>query len=120
MNPNYPPQNADPRRIQSAPKRSIIDIGYYVPPSLKDTDKELPSATDIEASYQRGSTVIRQQNNSMIDDYYKKFAQETLEFLAESPEGEPTVIYQDLDAEAKKTGTASTEKTTGKGEKRDD
>ena len=106
--------------MQSAPKGSILDIGYYVPPSLKDIDQKLPPAADVEASYQRGSTVIRQHNNSIIDDYYKKFAQETLEFLVESPDGEPTVIYQDLDAEAKKTGTTSTEKTTVKGETRDD
>jgi hypothetical protein len=112
--------NFDPRRMQSVPKDSVIDIGYYVPPLLKDTDKAMPPAADVEASYQRGSTVIRQHNNTTIDNYYKKFAATNLEYHAESPDAEPTVIYQDLDAEAKKTATATTEKTTVKGETRVD
>ena len=50
-----------------------IDIGGYVPPSLNESNITWPSPNDVNASYQHGSTVVRQYNNSMIDDYYKKF-----------------------------------------------
>ncbi|CAF0880732.1 unnamed protein product [Rotaria sordida] len=65
-----------------------VDIGSYVPPSLNDTD------TDI--SYDRGSTLVRQYNNSMIDDYYKKFLRPITDYIAIPTNGQPTYVYQNL------------------------
>ena len=51
-----------------------VDIGGYIPPSLDEASSKWPSPDDVNTSYQRGSTAVRQYNNSTIDDYYKKFS----------------------------------------------
>ena len=77
-------------------QQAPIDIGSYVPPSLNDTDSKWPSLDDIDTSYQRGSTVVRQYNNSMIDDYYKKFLRPITDYVAIPTNGQPTYVYQNL------------------------
>ena len=47
-------------------------------------------------SYQRGSTAVRQYNNSTIDDYYKKFLRPITDYVAIPTNGQPTYVYQNL------------------------
>jgi hypothetical protein len=73
-----------------------VDIGGYLPPSLNDTNTQWSTPDDVNVSYQRGSTVVRQYNNSMIDDYYKKFVRPITEYVPISTNGQPTYVYQNL------------------------
>jgi hypothetical protein len=73
-----------------------IDIGGYVPPTLDETNIKWPSPDDINVSYERGSTVVRQYNNSMIDDYYKKFLRPITDYVSIPTNGQPTYVYQNL------------------------
>jgi len=75
-----------------------IDIGGYIPPSLDDTNTKWPSPDDVSVSYQRGSTAVRQYNNSTIDDYYKKFLRPITDYVAIPTNGQPTYVYQNLGA----------------------
>lgn len=77
---------------------NVIDIGTYTAPSLADPEDKWATTEDIEASYQRGSTVVRQTNNSTIDDYYKKFTRPITEYVPIDIKGQPTYVYQDLGA----------------------
>ncbi|CAM4801087.1 unnamed protein product [Rotaria magnacalcarata] len=73
-----------------------VDIGGYIPPALNETNIKWPSSDDIDTSYKRGSTVVRQYNNSMIDDYYKKFLRPITDYIAIPTNGQPTYVYQNL------------------------
>jgi hypothetical protein len=73
-----------------------IEIGGYTPPSLDESSTKWPSPDDVNASYQRGSTVVRQYNNSMIDDYYKKFLRPITDYIPIPTNGQPTYVYQNL------------------------
>ena len=84
-----------------------IDIGGYIAPSLNESDTKWPSPDDVNASYQRGSTVVRQFNNSMIDDYYKKFLRPITDYIPIPTNGQPTYVYQNLG------GTPATTTTVG-------
>lgn len=83
-----------------------VDIGGYAPPSIDDNGMKWPSPDDINASYQRGSTAVRQYNNSTIDDYYKKFLRPITDYVAIPTNGQPTYVYQNLG------GTAATTAST--------
>lgn len=107
--PNQQPrQNIDfesfqfPQQHQQIP----VEIGNYAPPSLTDADMKWPSPEDIDTSYQRGATMVRQYNNSMIDDYYKKFLRPITDYIAIPTNGQPTYVYQNL-------GGSSTSATVG-------
>lgn len=75
-----------------------ISIGNYAPPSLNEVSSTIqwPSPDELNDSYQRGSTVVRQYNNSMIDDYYKKFLRPITDYVAIPTNGQPTYVYQNL------------------------
>lgn len=90
---------------------NVVDIGAYVAPSLADPEGKWATKEDIEASYDRGSTVLRQQNNSTIDDYYKQFTRPITEYIPIAIKGQPTYVYQDLGAAAQ---TGATGSSTGK------
>lgn len=87
---------------QAQQQQIPLDIGGYVPPSLNDLSSasgiQWPSPDDVNASYQRGSTFVRQYNNSMIDDYYKKFLRPITDYVAIPTNGTPTYVYQNLGA----------------------
>ena len=92
-------QNLDFLSFQQQQQQIPLDIGGYVPPSLDNTlpaGVKWPSPDDVSASYQRGSTVVRQYNNSMIDDYYKKFLRPITDYVAIPTNGQPTYVYQNL------------------------
>lgn len=82
-----------------------VDIGGYAPPSLDDNGTKWPSPDDINSSYQRGSTAVRQYNNSTIDDYYKKFLRPITDYVAIPTNGQPTYVYQNLGGSAATTAT---------------
>jgi hypothetical protein len=81
-----------PQQHQQIP----LEIGGYMPPSLDETNIKWPSPDDVNTSYQRGSTIVRQYNNSMIDDYYKKFLRPITDYVPIPTNGQPTYVYQNL------------------------
>lgn len=83
-----------------------VDIGTYIPPSIDDNMK-WPSPDDVNSSYQRGSTAVRQYNNSTIDDYYKKFLRPITDYVAIPTNGQPTYVYQNLDGQAGATAATT-------------
>ncbi|CAF0833846.1 unnamed protein product [Adineta steineri] len=99
-------QNIDFGSFQFAQQQQQqqIDVGGYVPPTVDDANTKWPSPDDVNASYQRGSTVVRQYNNSIIDDYYKKFLRPITDYVAIPTNGQPTYVYQNLGGQ----GTATT------------
>ncbi|CAF0827274.1 unnamed protein product [Rotaria sp. Silwood1] len=100
FNENLLSQNLAGLSLNSAPTQQQqqipIDIGGYIPPSFNDADIKWPSTEDFDISYNRGSTVVRQYNNSMIDDYYKKFLRPITDYIAIPTNGQPTYVYQNL------------------------
>jgi hypothetical protein len=96
-------QNIDFSSFQF-PQQLPIDIGGYIPPSLDDTNTKWPSPDDVNVSYQRGSTAVRQYNNSTIDDYYKKFLRPITDYVALPTNGQPTYVYQNLGGPATTVG----------------
>ena len=113
FNENLLQQNLAALSLNSAPihqdshfkqqQQIPLDIGNYAPPSLNDLSTttpgiQWPSPDDVNTSYQRGSTVVRQYNNSMIDDYYKKFLRPITDYVAIPTNGQPTYVYQNLGA----------------------
>ncbi|CAF4578666.1 unnamed protein product, partial [Rotaria sp. Silwood1] len=100
-------QNADFGTFQfPQPQHHLpIDIGGYVPPSLDEANMKWLSPDDVNVSYQRGSTVVRQYNNSMIDDYYKKYTRPITDYVPIPTNGQPTYVYQNLDGQQVATGT---------------
>jgi len=90
-----------PQQQQQLP----IDIGGYIPPILDETNIKWPSPDDVNISYQRGSTAVRQYNNSTIDDYYKKFLRPITDYVAVPTNGQPTYVYQNLDQPQTTPGT---------------
>lgn len=95
------------------PQQVPIDIGSYAPPELADSDAKWPAPEDVDNSYQRGSTMIRQYNNSMIDDYYKKFLRPITDYIAIPTNGQPTYVYQNLGLTATTNAAATATATTG-------
>jgi len=90
-------QNIDFGSFQFSQQQQMpIDLGGYIPPSLDEASTKWPSPEDINASYQRGSTAVRQYNNSTIDDYYKKFLRPITDYVAIPTNGQPTYVYQNL------------------------
>ena len=90
-------QTLSARGIPESAPHNVFDIGEYVAPALTDSESKWATQDDIQASYQRGSTVLRQQNNSTIDDYYKQFTRPITEYVPIALNGQPTYIYQNLD-----------------------
>jgi hypothetical protein len=86
-----------------------VDIGGYVPPSLDEANTKWPSPDDVNVSYQRGSTAVRQYNNSTIDDYYKKFIRPITDYVAIPTNGQPTYVYQNLDGQQATLSGVSTQ-----------
>ncbi|CAF1642125.1 unnamed protein product [Adineta ricciae] len=93
-------QNLDFGSFQFAQQQQAqqqgLDIGGYVAPAVDESNIKWPSPDDVNTSYQRGSTVVRQYNNSMIDDYYKKFLRPITDYVAIPTNGQPTYVYQNL------------------------
>lgn len=83
-----------------------VEIGGYVPPTLDDKNFKWLAPGEADVSYQRGSTVVRQYNNSMIDDYYKKFIRPITDYVPIPTNGQPTYVYQNLDGQPAAPGTA--------------
>jgi len=87
-------------QFQQHPQQPLpIEIGGYVPPAIDSTTTSTmkwPSPEDLTNSYQQGFTVVRQFNNSMIDDYYKKFLRPITDYVAIPTNGPPTYVYQNL------------------------
>lgn len=75
---------------------NFIDIGEYVPPSLLKPDDRWEAPSDVDITYKIGSVSIRQHNNENIDDYYESFVEKASEYVAPTPYGRPTVLYQNL------------------------
>lgn len=100
-------------RFQSSDPQNYIDIGEYEPPSLAQPDKRWEAPADIDATYQNGSTFIRQENNESIDEYYDRLMRTPSEFTQPTPTGAPTVLYQNL--QESKNLDAALEKATTKG-----
>lgn len=102
-------QTTDFLQFHRAPEQQqqqlSYDIGGYAPPSLNETNTQWPSPDDTNVSYQRGSTAVRQYNNSNIDDYYKKFIRPITDYVPVSTNGQPTYVYQNLGGDK----TASTQ-----------
>lgn len=95
---------------------NIVDIGTYVAPSLNDPEEKWATTADVEAAYQRGSTAVRQENNTMIDDYYKKFTAPITDYIPISTNGQPTYVYQNLDGtSAGNTASADKKSATNGG-----
>jgi hypothetical protein len=92
-----------------------IDISGYVPPTLDETNIKWPSPDDVNISYQRGSTAVRQYNNSTIDDYYKKFLRPITDYVAVPTNGQPTYVYQNLGGQQITSGTALTQQSVSGG-----
>jgi len=90
-----------------------IDIGGYAPPSLDETNTKWPSPDDVNISYQRGSTAVRQYNNSTIDDYYKKFLRPITDYVAIPTNGQPTYVYQNLGGPPTTTGGSAQQPASG-------
>jgi hypothetical protein len=111
---NNPPTQQDHQQQQQQqnidfgsyqfPQQQTIDISGYVPPSLDDPNTKWPSPDDVNMSYQRGSTAVRNYNNSTIDDYYKKFLRPITDYVAIPTNGQPTYVYQNLGAPPTTTG----------------
>jgi peptidylprolyl isomerase len=97
---NIPSSHQDQQKIDFGsfqfPQQTPIDIGGYIPPSLDEPISKWPSPEDVNVSYQRGSTAVRQYNNSNIDDYYKKFLRPITDYVAIPTNGQPTYVYQNL------------------------
>jgi hypothetical protein len=108
-------QNHDFGSFQFSQQQQPIDIGTYAPPSLDETISKWPSPDDVNASYQRGSTVVRQYNNSMIDDYYKKFLRPITDYVAIPTNGPPTYVYQNLGGPSGSTTVGLAQQSTGGG-----
>jgi hypothetical protein len=92
-------QQQQQQQHQQPLQQVSLDVGGYAPPSINDISTagiQWPSPDDVNASYQRGSTVVRQYNNSMIDDYYKKFLRPITDYVAIPTNGQPTYVYQNL------------------------
>ncbi|CAF4617447.1 unnamed protein product [Rotaria sp. Silwood1] len=115
-------QNADFGTFQfPQPQHHLpIDIGGYVPPSLDEASMKWLSPDDVNVSYQRGSTVVRQYNNSMIDDYYKKYTRPITDYVPIPTNGQPTYVYQNLDGQQVATGTVPIQQSYNQGTKQDD
>ncbi|CAF0761098.1 unnamed protein product [Rotaria sp. Silwood1] len=111
-------QNADFGTFQfPQPQHHLpIDIGGYVPPSLDEANMKWLSPDDVNVSYQRGSTVVRQYNNSMIDDYYKKYTRPITDYVPIPTNGQPTYVYQNLDGQQVATGTVPIQQSYNQGE----
>jgi hypothetical protein len=105
-------QNIDFESFQFSQQQQQIpvDIGGYVPPSLDESNTKWPSPDDVNISYQRGSTAVRQYNNSTIDDYYKKFIRPITDYVAIPTNGQPTYVYQNLDGQQ---GTSTQQSFSG-------
>jgi hypothetical protein len=97
------------------PQQVPIEIGGYIPPSLDESSSKWPSPDDVNASYQRGSTAVRQYNNSTIDDYYKKFLRPITDYVAIPTNGQPTYVYQNLGGPS--TTTVGSAQQSGVGSK---
>jgi len=97
------------------PQQLPIDIGGYVPPSLDETNNKWPSPEDVDTSYQRGSTAVRQYNNSTIDDYYKKFLRPITDYVAIPTNGQPTYVYQNLGGPTATTTVGLAQQSVGGG-----
>ncbi|CAF2381357.1 unnamed protein product [Rotaria sp. Silwood2] len=93
-----------------------VDIGGYVPPTLDEGNLKWLAPDDTSVSYQRGSTVVRQYNNSMIDDYYKKYTRPITDYVPIPTNGQPTYVYQNLDGQQVATGTVPTQQSFNPGE----
>lgn len=90
-------QNVDFGQFQYSQQQPMpIEIGNYAPPSLDESNMKWPAPDEVNVSYQRGSTFVRQYNNSSIDDYYKKFTRPITEYVPIPTTGQPTYVYQNL------------------------
>ncbi|CAF2077357.1 unnamed protein product [Rotaria magnacalcarata] len=98
-----------PQQQQQQQQQIPIEIGAYAPPSLDETNVKWPSPDDTNVSYQRGSTFVRQYNNSSIDDYYKKFVRPITDYVPIPTNGQPTYVYQNLDGQPTAPGTVPTQ-----------
>jgi hypothetical protein len=104
LNPGVPHQDQQQRQnfdfgsfqFPQQSQQAQVDIGGYLPPTLDETGVKWPSPDDVNVTYQRGSTVVRQYNNSTIDDYYKKFIRPITDYVALPTNGPPTYVYQNL------------------------
>ena len=92
------------------------DIEGFVPTTFDDTNIKWASPEDINISYQRGSPFVRQYNNTMIDDYYKKFVRPITEYVSIPTTGQPTYVYQNLSGQEATNETLSTEPVMPEGE----
>jgi len=98
------------------PQASIqlpVDVSGYAPPTLDGGDMKWPSPDDVNATYQRGSTVVRQYNNSTIDDYYKKFIRPITDYVAIPTTGQLTYVYQNLGGQQALTATGLNHQSVG-------
>jgi hypothetical protein len=100
---------------QQQQQQQPIELGGYAPPTLDETGTKWPSPDDVNASYQRGSTVVRQYNNSIIDDYYKKFLRPITDYVAIPTNGQPTYVYQNLGGQGTSTTVGLAQQPAGGG-----
>ncbi|CAF0807707.1 unnamed protein product [Didymodactylos carnosus] len=85
--------------------------GYSNNPSIDGTNlnsMKWPSPEDVQQTYQQGYTVVRQFNNSVIDDYYKKFLRPITDYVAIPTNGQPTYVYQNLGTNGQTVGAQQT------------
>ncbi|CAF3626985.1 unnamed protein product [Adineta steineri] len=93
-------QNVDFETLQYSQQQQMPnDAEGYVPQTFDDTNVKWSSPDEVSAAYQRGSPFVRQYNNSMIDDYYKKFVRPITDYVAIPTTGQPTYVYQSLDGQ---------------------
>ncbi|CAF1222850.1 unnamed protein product [Didymodactylos carnosus] len=63
---------------------------------------------DLQQTYQHGHPIVRQFNNSVIDDYYKKFLRPITDYVAIPTNGQPTYVYQNLTTNGQLTSVQQT------------
>ncbi|CAF1474385.1 unnamed protein product [Adineta ricciae] len=105
----------DPVEFAQQQQQLTNDIEGFVPTTFDDTNIKWASPEDINISYQRGSPFVRQYNNTMIDDYYKKFVRPITEYVSIPTTGQPTYVYQNLNGQEATNETLSTESVMPEG-----
>jgi hypothetical protein len=113
-------QNIDfePFPISQQQQQMSSDMGGYVAQTFDEPNVKWPSPDDVNVSYQRGSPFVRQYNNSMIDDYYKKFIRPITDYVAIPTTGQPTYVYQNLGGQPTTGEPSSTQQSFNEGIKK--
>jgi len=100
---------------QQQQQQMSSDMGGYVAQTFDEPNVKWPSPDDVNVSYQRGSPFVRQYNNSMIDDYYKKFIRPITDYVAIPTTGQPTYVYQNLGGQPATGEPSSTQQSFNEG-----